>query len=101
MPGLLESLGSLSRLAIERVSSETQQFASDTIGDGIAEGIKRSRESIFSLGISIALMGTGFFLTLWGIATGIDTYFAMRGLGYVLIGVLVAVTGALLAFIKR
>lgn len=95
MPGIIESLGELSKLAIQRFSGEAQKLASDAIGEGIAEGIQKSREKLFSLAISISLVGSGSFLALWGIATGIDTYFAMRGFGYLLVGLLASVTGAL------
>ena len=80
---------------IKTLSTDAPKLAGDAIGRGIEEGVKKSSEKLFSLGISIALLATGFFLTLWGIATSIDMIFAMRGLGYVLIGVLAALLGAL------
>lgn len=65
------------------------------IGNELAEGIEKSRKKLFTLGVSISLAGTGFFLIMWGIATAIDSMFAMRGFGFVLIGILAALTGAL------
>ena len=97
MPGIIESLGDLSKLAIQQFSSEAQKYVSDAICDGITEGIQKSREKLFSIAVSTALVGTGFFLTLWGIATSIDLFFAMRGMGYVLIGLLAAAAGALVS----
>ena len=37
----------------------------------------------------------GFFLLFWGIASAIDAMFVMRGLGFVLVGLLGVLTGAL------
>ena len=95
MPDIIESLGNLLKLTIQRYSGEAQKLASDAVGEGIAEGIQKSRRELFSIAFSIALVSTGVFLALWGIATSIDVFFAMRGLGYVLIGMLAAATGAL------
>ena len=61
----------------------------------IAEGIEKSRKKLFTIGVSIALVGIGFFLILWGIATTIDAIFAMRGFGFVLVGIIAVLTGAL------
>ena len=66
------------------------------IVNSIEESIERFRKKLFITGVAISLAGTGFFLTLWGIASAIDATFVMRGLGYVLIGLLGVLTGALL-----
>ena len=66
------------------------------IGNSIEEGIGKFRKELFITGVAISIAGTGFFLTLWGIASVIDTIFAMRGLGFVLVGLLGVVTGALI-----
>jgi hypothetical protein len=66
------------------------------IENSIEEGIEKFRKKLFITGVAISLAGTGFFLTLWGIASAIDATFVMRGLGYVLIGLLGVLTGALL-----
>ncbi len=65
------------------------------LGNEIAEGIEKSRKKLFTIGISIALSGIGFFLILWGIASTIDTIFAMRGFGFVLVGIIAVLAGAL------
>jgi len=65
------------------------------IVNSIEEEIKNFRKKLFITGVAISLAATGFFLTLWGIASAIDNVFAMRGLGYVLIGLLGVLTGAL------
>jgi hypothetical protein len=65
------------------------------IGNSIEESIEKFREKLFITGVAISIAGTGFFLTLWGIASFIDAMFAMRGLGFVLIGLLGVLTGAL------
>ncbi len=65
------------------------------IDNSIEEGIEKFRKKIFITGVAISIAGTGFFLTLWGIASAIDAMFAMRGLGFVLIGLLGVLTGAL------
>ncbi len=95
MQGITESLGDLSKFIIQKLSSEIQKLLSAAISSGIDDGLHKISKRLFSIGVSIALVSTGFFLTLWGIATSIDTFFAMRGLGYVLIGILAALTGAL------
>ncbi len=65
------------------------------LGNEIAEGIEKSRKKLFTIGVSIALAGIGFFLILWGIASMIDTIFAMRGFGFVLAGIIAVLSGAL------
>jgi hypothetical protein len=65
------------------------------LGNELAEGIEKSRKKLFTIGVSIALAGIGFFLILWGIASAIDTIFAMRGFGFVLLGIIAVLTGAL------
>ncbi len=67
----------------------------DGLGNEIAEGIEKSRKKLFTIGVSIALAGIGFFLILWGIASTIDTIFAMRGFGFVLVGIIAVLAGAL------
>ncbi len=74
--------------------SETLNYGG--IVNSIEEGIERFRKKLFITGVAISLAGTGFFLILWGIASAIDAMFVMRGLGYVLIGLLGVLTGALI-----
>jgi hypothetical protein len=95
VPDILESLGDTSKLAIEWVSQETKKLVTSAVVAGVAEGFHKFSEELLSVTIAAALIATGFLLTLWGIATAIDTYFAMKGVGYVLIGLLASVTGAL------
>jgi N-acetylglucosamine-6-phosphate deacetylase len=66
------------------------------IGNSIEEGIEKFRKKLFTTGVAISIAGTGFFLTLWGIASAIDAMFSMRGMGFVLIGLLGVLTGALI-----
>ncbi len=65
------------------------------IVNSIEDGIEKFRKKLFITGVAISLAATGFFLILWGIASAIDVMFSMRGLGYVLIGLLGVLTGAL------
>jgi hypothetical protein len=65
------------------------------IGNSIEEGIKKSRKKLFITGVAISLTATGFFLTFWGIASAIDAMFTMRGLGFVLTGLIGILAGAL------
>ena len=65
------------------------------IVNSIEEEIENFRKKIFITGIAISIAATGFFLILWGIASAIDAMFAMRGLGFVLIGLLGVLTGVL------
>ncbi len=65
------------------------------LSNEIVEGIEKSRRKLFAIGVSIALAGIGFFLMLWGIASTIDAIFAMRGFGFVLVGIIAVLTGAL------
>lgn len=77
--------------------SITQGFSEQSeIGRSIEEGIGKIRKKLFITGAAISLAATGFFLTLWGIASTIDTMFAMRGLGFILIGLLGVMTGAVI-----
>ena len=66
------------------------------IGNSIEKGIEKFRKKLFTTGVSISVVATGFFLTLWGIASAIDAMFSMRGLGFVLIGLIGVLTGALI-----
>ncbi len=59
------------------------------------ESMEKTRMRIFRMGIAIALSGVGFFLILWGISSTIDTMFAMHGFGFVLVGIIAVLTGAL------
>ena len=87
---IIDFLSGLSKSIIQGFTE-----AHDVIGNSIEEGIEKFRKKLFTTGIAISIAGTGFFLTLWGIASAIDAMFSMRGLGYVLIGLLGVLTGAL------
>ncbi|MCE8425594.1 MAG: hypothetical protein J5U17_07435 [Candidatus Methanoperedens sp.] len=89
---IIDFLSGLSKSIIEGLI-EAQKHGG--IGNSIEEGIEKSRKKLFITGVAISIAGTGFFLTLWGIASAIDARFAMRGLGYVLIGLLGVLTGSL------
>ena len=65
------------------------------IGNSIGEGIEKLRKKLFITGVAISLAATGFFLTLWGIASAIDAIFTMQGLGFVLTGLIGILAGAL------
>ncbi len=88
--GIMDFLSGLSRSIIHGIS-EVQ----DGINDSMEESIEKFRTKLFITGIAISIAATGFFLTLWGIASAIDAMFAMRGLGFVLVGLLGVLTGAL------
>ena len=66
------------------------------IGNSIEESIEKFRKKLFITGVAISIAATGFFLILWGIASAIDAMFAMRGLGFVLVGLLGVLTGTLI-----
>ena len=87
---IIDFLSGLSKSIIQGFSE-----AHDVIGNSIEEGIEKSRKKIFITGVAISMVATGFFLISWGIASAIDTMFAMKGLGYILIGLLGVLTGAL------
>ncbi|MCE8426740.1 MAG: hypothetical protein J5U17_13290 [Candidatus Methanoperedens sp.] len=80
---ITDFLSGLSKSIIEGLI-EAQKLGG--IGNSIKEGIEKTGKKLFITGVAISIAGTGFFLTLWGIASAIDARFAMRGLGYVLIG---------------
>jgi hypothetical protein len=69
--------------------------AHDVIGNSIEGCVEKFRKKLFITGVAILLAGTGLFLTLWGIASAIDAMFAMQGMGFVIIGLLGVLTGAL------
>jgi hypothetical protein len=89
---ILDFLSGLSKSITQGFS---EAFKHGGIGNSIEEGIERFRKKLFITGVAISIAATGFFLTLWGIASAIDVMFSMRGLGYVLIGLLGVLTGAL------
>ena len=96
MPEILEFFLGLSRSIIQGLS-EAKKFESDVIAEGIVEGIKKSRKNLLFIGISIAFLASGFFLVFWGIAVYIDTFFAMKGAGYALVGIIAVLAGGLVA----
>lgn len=63
---------------------------------GIEENIEKSKTRLFIIAISITIFSTGVFATIWGIASYVDKRFAMEGLGFVLIGIMVILVGTLL-----
>ncbi|MCX9081196.1 MAG: hypothetical protein OIN83_03275 [Candidatus Methanoperedens sp.] len=87
---IMDFLSGLSKSIIQGIS-EVQ----GGIGNSIEEGVEKFRKELFITGVAISIAGTGFFLTLWGIASAIDTMFAMWGLGFVLVGLLAVLTGVL------
>jgi hypothetical protein len=87
---IIDFLSGLSKSIIQGIS-EVQ----GGIGNSIDESIEKFREKLFITGVAISIAATGFFLILWGIASAVDTMFGMRGLGFVLIGLLALLTGVL------
>ena len=87
---IIDFLSGLSKSIIQGFSE-----AHCGIGNSIEEEIENFRKKLFITGVAISLAATGFFLTLWGIASAIDNVFAMRGLGFVLVGLLGVLTGAI------
>jgi hypothetical protein len=85
----------LSGLSKSIIQGFTEAQKLGGIGNSIEEGLEKSRKKLFVTGVAISIAATGFFLTLWGIASVIDEMFAMRGMGFVLIGLLGVLTGAL------
>jgi len=86
-------LGGLSKSIIHGLSDALNHSG---IGNTIEEGMEKFRKKLFITGVAISIAATGFFLLLWGIASAIDVMFAMRGLGFVLIGLLGVLTGTLI-----
>ncbi len=89
---IIDFLSGLSKSIIQGLSEALNHSG---IGNSIDEGMEKFRKKLFITGVAISIAGTGFFLTLWGIASAIDAMFAMRGMGFVLIGLLGVLTGAL------
>jgi len=87
---IIDFLSGLSKSIIQGITE-----AHGGIGNSIDEGIEKFRKKLFITGVAISIAATGFFLILWGIASAIDAMFTMRGLGYVLIGLLGVLTGVL------
>lgn len=96
MQNVKEFLLGMVNAIIQGLPGEAQKHVSDAIGNGIAQGVEKSRKKLVAVGVSIALIGIGLFLILWGIATSIDMIFEMRGFGYVLIGIPVVLIGIIL-----
>ncbi|NJD51952.1 MAG: hypothetical protein FIB07_03705 [Candidatus Methanoperedens sp.] len=62
----------------------------------ITDFLSGLRKKLFISGVAISLVATGFFLTLWGIASAIDAIFTMQGIGFILIGLIGVLAGALI-----
>ncbi len=71
---------------IHSIPFEAKKYAINAIESGLAKGVEKSGKKLSHAGLSVVLIGTGVFFTLWGIASAIDIIFVMHGLGYVLIG---------------
>ena len=82
---IIDFLSGLSKSIIQGFTE-----AHDVIGNSIEEGIEKSRKKIFITGVAISITATGFFLIFCA-----DAMFVMRGLGFVLIGLLAVLTGRL------
>ena len=67
----------------------------ENIEENIEKNIEKFRKKLFITGVAISIVAAGSFLMLWGIASAIDKTFSMRGLGFVLIGLLGVLTGSL------
>ena len=89
---ILDFLGGFSNSIIQGLGDTLKRSGID---NSIEEYIEKLRKKLFITGVAISIVATGFFLILWGIASSIDKTFAMRGLGFVLIGLLGVLTGAL------
>jgi hypothetical protein len=89
---IIDFLSGLSKSIFQGLSEALNHSG---IGNSIEECMEEFRKKLFITGVAISIAGTGFFLTLWGIASAIDAMFSMRGLGFVLIGLLGVLTGAL------
>jgi len=87
---IIDFLSGLSKSVIQGLSE-----AHDVIGNSIEESIEKFRKKIFITGVAISIAATGFFMIFWGIASALEAMFAMRGLGFVLIGLLGVLIGAL------
>lgn len=89
--GIIDFLSGFSNSIIQGLSKELKSG----INDSIEENMEKFRKKLFITGIAISITAAGFFLFLWGIASTIDRIFAMRGLGFVLIGLLGVLAGVL------
>ena len=90
---IIDFLSGLSKSIIQGFSEALKLGG---IGNSIEEGIEKFRKKLVTTGVAILIAGIGFFLTLWGIASAIEAMFAPRGLGFVMIGLLAVLTGALI-----
>lgn len=93
MQGLRDFFIGFSSSILHNLSKEGQKEISHIIGEGIKEGIEKSGKEISHILISSIIIGTGIFLTIWGIATYIDLIFAMKGFGYILFGIFAIMLG--------
>jgi hypothetical protein len=64
-----------------------------SIEENVEKNIEKLRKKLFITGVAISIVATGFFLILWGIASAIDKTFVMKGLGFVLIGLIGVLAG--------
>lgn len=63
---------------------------------GIDEYIEKLKTKLFVIGISITIVSTGVFMTIWGITSYIDQIFAIQGIGFILVGIIAILTGILI-----
>jgi hypothetical protein len=71
-----------------------EAYKKSGVDKSIEENIEKLRKKLFITGVAMSIVATGFFLILWGIASAIDKTFVMKGLGFVLIGLIGVFVGA-------
>ena len=66
----------------------------------VGECIEKLKTKLFVIGISIAIVSIGIFVTIWGIASYIDQIFATQGIGFTLVGIIAILAGILIYKIR-
>lgn len=78
---------------INGFSDSVIQGLNKTGKNRIEEHIEKYKIKLFFIAMSIAIISTGIFMTIWGISSYIDQIFAMRGLGFILVGIIAILAG--------
>ena len=93
---IIDFLRGFSKSIVQGLGEACKKSGIDkSIEKNIEKNIEKFRKKLFITGVAISIVAAGSFLMLWGIASAIDKTFSMRGLGFVLIGLLGVLTGSL------
>lgn len=81
------------RILSKYIAVELHKSIHSEINKYIEDVVEKSIKGLFNVGIVVSLIGIGFLLFFWGIASYIDRFFNNIGFGFIIIGIMVVLMG--------